>query len=69
MVWLDCRELGIPSDQLADFWYQKGHVWMHDGTIFGAPGFMRMNIACPKSTVQRALEQMKEAVDEYNSKK
>jgi cysteine-S-conjugate beta-lyase len=66
MIWLDCRKLGLEGDALKDFFISKAKVGFNDGRVFGAggEGFMRMNVACPRSTVNEALERMKQAVYE-----
>ncbi|MDD4636001.1 MAG: PatB family C-S lyase [Bacteroidales bacterium] len=65
MVWLDCRELGMSQKELRHFFYQEAKVVMNDGTAFGpgGEGFMRMNLATPRSNVLRALEGIKCAFD------
>ncbi len=64
LVWLDCRQLGMTGRQLTDFMVNKAGVAMSAGTYFGknAEGYMRMNVACPRAVVQKALQQLKEAV-------
>jgi cysteine-S-conjugate beta-lyase len=66
MIWLDCRKLGLEGDALKDFFITEAKVGFNDGRVFGAggEGFMRMNVACPRSTVNEALERMKQAVYE-----
>jgi len=65
LVWLDCRQLGMTGRQLTDFMVNKAGIAMSAGTYFGknAEGYMRMNVACPRAIVQKALQQLKEAVD------
>jgi len=64
LVWLDCRQLGLTQPQLVDFFLQKAHLALNDGSTFGpgGEGFMRLNIGCPRATLQKALEQLAEAV-------
>lgn len=66
LVWLDCRELPIPDDELNRFFAQKAGVAFNDGSMFGreGSGFQRMNIACPRSTIVRALTQIKNALSQ-----
>jgi len=65
MIWLDCREMGLTGKELQEFFVMKAGVGMNEGSAFGpgGEGFMRMNLACPKTTVQKALEQIKEAIN------
>jgi cystathionine beta-lyase len=64
MIWLDCRELGFEGDDLKNLFINKAKLGLNDGRQFGTggEGFMRMNVACPKSTVKKAMEQLREAV-------
>ena len=61
LLWLDCRELSLCSHDLEKFFIQDCGVWMNNGFVFGkgGDGFMRMNIACPKSILEKAISQIK----------
>lgn len=63
-LWLDCRSLGMGTKELEAFLLEKARVWFNQGHIFGraGEGFVRMNIACPRRTLERALQQMKSAI-------
>ena len=65
LVFLDARELGMPQEKLVNFFLKEAKVAMNDGTMFGqeGAGFMRMNLGCPRATLQQALEQIKAAYD------
>ncbi len=64
MVWMDCRDLGLKGDTLKDFFIKKAGLGMNDGQVFGTggEGFMRMNLACPHATVEKAMEKLMRAV-------
>lgn len=63
LVFLDCRELGLDQPSLVDFFVDSAHLALNDGSIFGKEGrgFMRMNVACPRSVLVKALSQLEEA--------
>jgi len=65
LVWLDCRDLGMEPKQLRDFFIYKAKVGFSDGATFGpgGEGFQRMNIACPRSVVEEALERIRKALN------
>lgn len=65
LVFLDARGLGLPHDELVDFFIREAKVGMNDGAMFGegGSGFMRMNLGCPRATLVKALEQIKSAYD------
>ena len=71
MIWLDCRGLGLKGDELPKFMIEEAGLALNDGRSFGTEGagYMRMNIACPRSTLVKALEQLKAAVDKKNGPK
>lgn len=65
LVWLDCRELGMNNQQLRNFMINEAKIGLNEGCSFGRSltGFMRLNAACPRATLEVALKQLKEAVD------
>ena len=66
LMWLDCTNLGMKPYELEDFMVNKAGVGLNNGSNFcrGLEGFMRMNVACPRSVLEKALVQIKKAVDE-----
>ena len=63
LVWLDCREMGLSQKALNDFFVDKAHLALNDGTTFGkeGEGFMRLNVASPRSVLEQAMKQLAEA--------
>lgn len=64
LVWLDCRELGLTQPELVQLFEDKAGLALNDGTMFGkeGEGFMRLNIGCPRSILNQALESLKKAI-------
>jgi cystathionine beta-lyase len=64
LMWLDFRALGMDVHQLSDFLRKKAKVGLDEGCVFGpgGEGFARMNIACPRSTVQEGLTRIAGAI-------
>ncbi|WP_072530469.1 MalY/PatB family protein [Bacteroides ilei] len=64
LVWLDCRALKLDHEQLVDLFVNKARLALNDGEMFGTEGkgFMRMNVASPRSVLEKAMEQLREAV-------
>ena len=61
LVWVDIRPLGIDSDTLTHTLLEKGKVLVNSGTMYGkdaGEGFIRINIACPRSQLMEALERI-----------
>lgn len=69
LVWLDCRSLGLEHDKLIDLFVNKAHLALNDGEMFGqgGQGFMRMNVGTPRAVLEKALCQLKEAINENNN--
>jgi cystathionine beta-lyase len=65
LIWLDFREFGLSADALDAWIVQKAGLWLDGGTMFGeeGAGFQRVNIACPRETLRRALHLIKKAAD------
>ena len=65
LVFLDARGLGLPHDKLVEFFIREAKVGMNDGAMFGeeGSGYMRMNLGCPRSVLEKALNQIKVAYD------
>lgn len=65
LVWLDCRELGMDNEELRRFMIQDAKLGLNEGYTFGRSlhGFMRLNAACPRSVLEKALTQLKDAVN------
>mgnify|MGYP002239317770 CR=1 FL=1 len=57
LMWLDCRELGLSNQELHDFMIQKAKLGLNDGCSFDRQlsGFMRLNAACPRATLEQAM--------------
>ena len=65
LIWLDCRQLGLGAKDLNNFMIKKAGVALDDGHWFGAEGkgFMRINIACPRSFLEEGLGRIERAVN------
>ncbi len=68
LVWLDFRALGLAPDELTAFLRQKAGLAITRGIAFGPQGvgFGRLNIACPRSRLSSALDQLSHAVSKHS---
>lgn len=64
LLWLDFRELGLSGKELEYLIVNKAGLWLDAGDIFGScgEGFERVNIACPRTVLQEALQRLTSAV-------
>lgn len=60
LLWLDFRGLGLPPDELTRFLRHEAGWAITRGIAFGeqGAGFGRLNIACPREKLARALDQL-----------
>jgi cysteine-S-conjugate beta-lyase len=65
LAWLDCRGTGMSNKEINSLVLEKAKIAVDPGEWFGAggEGFIRMNLACPKSIVAEAMERLKKAQD------
>ena len=65
LIFLDCRELGLNQEELNRLFVEDAHLALNEGTTFGkeGEGFMRLNVACPRATLEKALRQLEQAVN------
>ena len=68
LMWLDCRGLGLSQAELVQFMIEKAKLGLSNGKNFdpALEGFMRLNAACPRSILVKAMEQLEQAVKELH---
>ena len=64
LAWMDCRGLGMDADVLNKFMLTQARLWLDKGQKFGIEGhgYMRVNLGCPRSTVDEAIRRLASAV-------
>lgn len=64
LMWLDCRALNLTNDALEAFFVKDAGLWLNAGITFGSAGagFMRMNLACPRATLDAGLKRLTAAL-------
>ena len=61
LPWIDISAYGVSSQQMCDRIMSEGKVWVNPGTMYGpqsGEGYIRVNIACPRSLLMEALERI-----------
>lgn len=63
LLWIDCRKLGLSDDEIKENLIKKGKLGLEPGPKYGpgGEGFVRMNIACTRTTLMDGLERLKRA--------
>lgn len=62
LPWIDITATGMTSQEYSDLLLRKAKVWVNPGTMYGpqsGEGYIRMNIACPRSILTEALQRIK----------
>ena len=64
LVWIDCRNLNLSDTELDSIISDKANLWLDHGPMFGpeGSGYQRINIACPREILKKALKQLKETL-------
>lgn len=66
LAWLDIRATGLASDAAAERLLERGRLMLSSGTLYGreaGEGFLRMNLACPRSRVEEGLRRLKKGLE------
>lgn len=58
LVWVDCRSLRLSSEALEEELLEAESLWLNAGAMYGTDGFMRINIACPRSVMLDGLNRL-----------
>ncbi|MCI6811807.1 MAG: pyridoxal phosphate-dependent aminotransferase [Lachnospiraceae bacterium] len=60
LIWLDFRSLGLSDKELNRKIIHEAGLWLDGGSMFGkaGEGFQRINIACPRKTLEEAMERL-----------
>ena len=68
LVWVDFSGISRNNNEVKQFLLEKAKLALDHGDWFGEGGecFARFNIACPRSTLEKAMFQLKNAVDELS---
>lgn len=64
LVWLDCRGLGLPHEELIDLFVNRARLALNDGAMFGrgGEGFMRLNVGTRRAVLEEAMERLAAAL-------
>lgn len=65
LAWVDVSEYFEPDENLPLFFAYKAGVLLEGGNMFvrNSDGFIRLNLACPKATLEEGLKRICEAVN------
>ena len=66
LPWFDMNAYGLSHEELMKRVENDARIWLDEGTLFGPEGrgFIRFNIACPRSVVEEAMNRLNAAMEE-----
>jgi cystathionine beta-lyase len=66
LAWMDCRGLRLDAEALDTFMLTRARLWLDKGQKFGREGhgYMRVNLGCPRATVDEAIARLTTAIAE-----
>ncbi|MCD8217836.1 MAG: aminotransferase class I/II-fold pyridoxal phosphate-dependent enzyme, partial [Clostridiales bacterium] len=69
LLWIDCTDLAGDRVDLAAFIRKETGLFLSKGSAYGvnSEGFLRMNIACPRSVVEDGLKRLKAGIKAYTT--
>ncbi|MFE6000774.1 MalY/PatB family protein [Streptomyces sp. NPDC056454] len=62
LAWIDLRAAGVDDAELQRVLVEREKVAIMGGAVYGAPGFVRVNVGCPRGKVERGVEALIRAV-------
>ena len=66
LAWIDCRGTGMSSSELTQRLESEFGLLLSSGTVYGAAGegFLRLNMACPRSLLSEGLARLERCFSE-----
>jgi cystathionine beta-lyase len=71
LVWVDVTCYSNNVEELCEHLLTEGKVWVNPGTMYGpesGKGYIRINIACPRSLMMEGLKRIKEYMKDETKK-
>jgi len=63
LAWIDLRPLGVEDEALQRVLVEREGVAIMGGAVYGAPGFVRLNVGCPRGKALLGVEALVRAVE------
>ncbi len=59
LPWVDVSSLGLPTEKIEEGLLRNYKVWVNAGAMYGTEGFIRINLATPRSVLAEGLDRVK----------
>lgn len=69
LPWVDVSSLGLPSEKIEEALLRDYKVWVNAGKMYGTEGFIRINLACPRSILSEGLKRVQNGLSALNALK
>lgn len=63
LAWVDISPLGVDSDTLENLLIERARVWVNAGAMYGADGYIRINMATSRAVLADGLERLARGVE------
>ncbi len=63
LAWVDVRKLGIASEKIEESLLEHQKVWVNAGTMYGTEGFIRINLATPRTLLAEGIERINQGLN------
>lgn len=69
LLWVDCRKICNNGNELAEYLREHAKLRVSAGEAYGkgGEGFLRINLACPRSRVEEGMRRLKTGIESYKS--
>ena len=58
LPWVDVSSLGLPTEEIEEELLRNYKVWVNAGAMYGTEGFIRINLATPRSVLAEGLDRV-----------
>lgn len=67
LMWLDCTGFVKAGEDICGFIRKESGLYLSDGKTYGSngAGFMRLNVACPRKTLDEGLKRLEQGIRSY----
>ncbi|MDE6403677.1 MAG: aminotransferase class I/II-fold pyridoxal phosphate-dependent enzyme, partial [Muribaculaceae bacterium] len=68
LAWLDVSALGIDDEQLEEYLMEHDKVWVNAGSMYGARGYIRVNMATSRQQLAEGLDRVVRGLNRLTNK-
>ena len=65
LLWVDCSSIEKDSKKLSCYLIEKSGLFVSDGAQYRGEGHIRINVACPRVTMEEGLKRLRKGIESY----